>query len=199
MREEKCFLPFGSKFNMSKIAKVPVVIKEGIKFTQEGGIVRVDGPKGSLSFNSPSEVNIKMEDGKLTFTAKDAAAKNSKAMLGLVRATVANMVKGVGEGFEKRLELSGVGYRAQVAGEDLILSVGYSHPVKFTPVAGVEFAVVEGEIIVSGIDKTLVGNIAAKIREVRPPDPYKGKGVKYKGEKIRKKAGKAAAKTTGAK
>lgn len=181
---------------MSKIAKIPVTIKEGITVNIENGGIKVDGPKGSLFFKLPQDVVIKTQDSQIEFSAGKEASKEGKALLGLTRATVANMVKGVSEGFEKRLELSGVGYRAQMQGEDLVLSLGFSHPVKFSPVEGIKFAVQENEIVVSGIDKTIVGNIAAKIREVRIPDPYKAKGIKYKGEIIRKKAGKAAAKTT---
>ena len=190
--EEKFCLLFGK--NMSKIAKIPVIIKTGITVINDTGVIKVDGPHGSLSFKVPEDVIVKIEGDKISFLAKENPSKNYKAMLGLARASVANMVKGVSEGFERRLELSGVGYRAIMSGEDLVLSLGFSHPVKFTPQNGIKIQVTDNEIIVSGIDKTLVGNLASKIRDVRPPDPYKGKGIRYKGEIVRKKAGKAAAK-----
>ena len=123
---------------------------------------------------------------------KTPQADNSRALLGLTRSIISNMIAGVSLGFEKRLELSGVGYRAQVSGEDLILFLGFSHPVKISPDEGIKFLVLDNSIIISGIDKALVGNTAAKIRAIRPPEPYKGKGIKYQGEVIRRKAGKAA-------
>ncbi|RJQ38722.1 50S ribosomal protein L6 [Candidatus Microgenomates bacterium] len=176
---------------MSKIGKMPIEIKEGVKISIENNIVSVEGPKGKLSFMLPKEIGVKVEDSKIVVSQKQNP-EDSKAMFGLVRATIANMVKGVSQGFEKKLELSGVGYRAQVTGNDLSLSVGYSHPVKIPAPAGIKFLVADSGIIISGIDKKIVGDVAATIRAVRPPDPYKAKGISYAGERIRRKAGKAA-------
>lgn len=183
---------------MSKLAKKPVVIKEGINVAFENDIIKVTGPKGNLSFRIPSGVDVKSVEGRLVVSSKDKSNEGLKPSLGLTRAIISNMVTGVGTGFEKKLELSGVGYRAAVAGQDLTISVGFSHPVKITAEAGLNFAVADNVITVSGIDKDLVGNMAAKIRSIRPPEPYKGKGIKYVQEKIRRKVGKAA-KALGAK
>lgn len=182
---------------MSKIGKTPIEIQEGTTITIDQRMVKVQGPKGTLDFRLSPQVDVKIEDGKaIVFLVKDE--ENSRALFGLTRATIANMVTGVTKGFEKKLELIGVGYRAQIAGNDLSLSVGFSHPVRITPAQGISFNVVENVVIVFGINKELVGNIAAKIRSIRPPEPYKGKGIRYVGEQIRRKAGKAA-KAVGAK
>lgn len=185
--------------NMSKIGGKPVTIKEGVKITLVNGVVNVEGSKGSLSFTVPRDINVKVEEDKIVVSQKGKVEdRKVRALFGLTRAIIANMVTGVSVGFERRLELSGVGYRAQVAGNDLVISVGFSHPVKIVSLSGIKFAVEENNIIVSGIDKELVGNTAAVIRGVKPPEPYKGKGIKYKGEKVRRKVGKAA-KAVGAK
>ncbi len=183
---------------MSKIGKMPVIIKEGVTVTLTDGVVSVQGPKGTLSYRMPHGIVAVLKDGKVVVSQKEEGKELTKALFGLTRALIANMVKGVSEGFQKKLELVGVGYRAQALGPDLSISVGFSHPVKMKAPDGIQFAVLENTIIVSGIDKTIVGNIAAKIRAIRPPEPYKGKGIKYVGEKIRRKAGKAA-KAVGAK
>jgi large subunit ribosomal protein L6 len=190
---------------MSKLAKKPVSISEGVNVAFDQDIIKMNGPKGNLSFRIPEGVSVKSVEGRLVISLKDptssrsaglrGASKNNqklKPSLGLTRAMVSNMVTGVSHGFEKKLELSGVGYRAQVAGRDIAISVGFSHPVIITADLGLNFAVNENIITVSGIDKDLVGNMAAKIRFIRPPEPYKGKGIKYVQEKIRRKAGKAA-------
>ena len=177
---------------MSKIGKKPVDISEGVTVSMDAGMVRVNGPKGTLAFKIPQEVLVKISDGKVELFEKNPQANNSRALLGLTRSIISNMITGVSLGFEKKLELAGVGYRAQVSGEDLMLSLGFSHPVKVSPDEGIKFMVSDNSIIISGIDKALVGNTAAKIRAIRPPEPYKGKGIKYKGEVIRRKAGKAA-------
>ena len=177
---------------MSKIGKKPVDISEGVTVSMEAAVVKVNGPKGILSFKIPQGVSAKVSDGKIELSEKNPQANNSRALLGLTRSIISNMIAGVSLGFEKRLELSGVGYRAQVSGEDLILFLGFSHPVKISPDEGIKFRVADNAIIISGIDKALVGNTAAKIRAIRPPEPYKGKGIKYQGEVIRRKAGKAA-------
>ncbi len=181
---------------MSKIGKMPVAIKEGVTVSVQNNTVMVTGPKGNLSFVIPVSVKVSVEDGNVVVSQKEDSG--DKALFGLTRAMVANMVQGVMEGFEKKLELTGVGYRAQASGSDISLSVGFSHPVKITAPQGVTFSVNENIITVSGADKQLVGDAAAKVRSIRPPEPYKGKGIKYQGEYIRRKAGKAA-KAVGAK
>jgi len=196
---------------MSKLAKIPVIIKEGINVVFENDIIKVVGPKGNLSFAIPNGVDVKVEDGLILVYLKDptssrsaglrGASKNNqelRASLGLTRAIIANMVTGVSTGFEKKLELSGVGYRAQAAGRDLTIAVGFSHPVKITADEGLSFTVDENIITVTGANKDMVGNMAARIRAIRTPEPYKGKGIRYKDERIRRKVGKAA-KALGAK
>ncbi|MDP3726764.1 MAG: 50S ribosomal protein L6 [bacterium] len=177
---------------MSKIGRVPIIVKEGVSINIQNQQIQISGPKGSLSFAVPQGVEVKEEDGKITVSKKAIENQEINASFGLTRALIANMVKGVTEGFEKRLELSGVGYRAVLSGSDLLLSVGFSHPVKVIAPQGVKFSVSENVISVSGIDKGQVGDTAAKIRAIRPPEPYKGKGIRYVGEKVRRKAGKAA-------
>lgn len=177
---------------MSKIGKIPIIIKEGVSINMQNQQVQISGPKGSLSFAVPQGIEVKEKDGKITVSKKVIENQEINASFGLARALIANMVKGVTEGFEKRLELLGVGYRAQVSGNELLLSIGFSHPVKVQAPEGITFSVSENVISVSGIDKGQVGNTAAKIRAIRPPEPYKGKGIRYVGEKVRRKAGKAA-------
>lgn len=174
---------------MSKIGKTPIEIKEGVLVVAEKSIIKVSGPMGTLFYNLPKRVFVKTEGNKIIVTSEDSKLN---AIYGLTRAQIANMVKGVSEGFEKKLELTGVGYRAQIAGNDLMLSVGFSHQVKIKPLDGIKLSVSENKISVSGIDKALVGDMAAKIRAIRPPEPYKGKGISYAGERIRRKAGKVA-------
>lgn len=188
--EERSFLGFGNF--MSKLAKKPVTILEGVSVNFENNTIKVSGSKGNLAFRIPSGVDVKSVEGQLVVSLKNKNNEGLKPSLGLTRAMISNMVTGVSRGFEKKLELSGVGYRAQVSGRDLTISVGFSHPVKISAMDGLNFAVNENLITVSGIDKDLVGNMAAKIRSIRPPEPYKGKGIKYQNEKIRRKVGKAA-------
>jgi len=177
---------------MSKLAKKPVSIIQGVNVAFDRDIIKVSGSKGNLSFRIPKGVEVKSVEGRLVVSLKDKTNEDLKPELGLTRAIISNMVTGVSKGFEKRLELAGVGYRAQVTGGDLTISVGFSHPVIIKAVPGLNFAVNENIITVSGADKDLVGNTAAKIRFIKPPEPYKGKGIKYQNEKIRRKAGKAA-------
>ena len=177
---------------MSKLAKIPVNITKDVSVDLMGKSIKVTGPLGHLSFDIPVDIDVEIVDGRLKVTSKKGDDDSIKSLFGLTRATLANMVDGVSKGFLKKLELSGVGYRAQVSGNDLTLSVGFSHTVKITAVSGISFSVSDNVITVSGIDKQLVGNTADKIRSIRPPEPYKGKGIKYVGEKIRRKAGKAA-------
>lgn len=183
---------------MSKLAKKPIVIKEGVNIAFENDSIKVSGPKGNMMFKVPAGIDVKSAEGRLMVSLKDKNNKELGPSLGLTRAMVSNMVTGVSTGFEKKLELSGVGYRALVSGRDLTISVGFSHPVKITAIDGINFAVDENIITISGVNKDLVGNMAAKIRFIRPPEPYKGKGIKYQNEKIRRKVGKAA-KALGAK
>ncbi len=175
---------------MSKIGKLPIKYESGVKIEQERNTVKVTGSKGSLELVLPSEVKLNIEEGVVTVTRKDDSDR-SKAMHGLIRTLVANMVEGVSKGYEKTLELSGVGFRSQVQGTKLTLTVGYSHQVEIEAPEGISFKTNENKITVSGFDKQLVGEVASKIRKVRPAEPYKGKGIKYEGEVIRRKAGKA--------
>ena len=183
---------------MSKIGRMPIILASGVNVTVSGSQVQVTGTKGNVSYTIPSGMTVEVADGKVLVTTKNVNDKKVRALYGLTRANLANVIKGVDKGFEKKLKLAGVGYRAQMQGTELVLSLGFSHPVKFKPLTGVTIAVVDNGIVISGIDKTLVGEMAANIRAVKPPEPYKGKGIKYQGERIRRKAGKAA-KAAGAK
>lgn len=177
---------------MSKIGKLPITLSQNVTATVQGQQVQISGPKGNMSYTLPHGVSVVVEDGRMVVAAKNKENKSVRALYGLTRANLANIVKGVDAGFEKKLELAGVGYRAQVQGADLVLSLGYSHPVKFKPLQGVTFAVADNIISITGTDKVQVGQMAAIVRGVRPPEPYKGKGIKYQGERVRRKAGKAA-------
>jgi len=162
--------------------------------TIDGQEVKVKGPKGELARVLPAEVEVTQEDGTIT-VARRSDSRAARQRHGLSRTLVSNMVEGVSQGFSKRLEIQGVGYRAQVQGRNLILNVGYSHQVQIEPPEGIQLAVENNtNVIVSGINKEDVGNTAAKIRAVRPPEPYKGKGIRYAGEAVRRKAGKAGKK-----
>ena len=179
---------------MSRIGKRPVTVPGNVKVNIDGQTVTVEGPKGKLSQTLRPEVKVTLEDGVLQVT-RAGDDKEERSLHGLSRTLVANMVEGVTNGFTKSLELVGVGYRATLQGKKLVLTIGYSHPVEFEPPAGIEF-VVEGanKVHVKGADKQLVGDLAADIRSSRPPEPYKGKGIKYQGEVIRRKAGKSGGK-----
>jgi len=180
---------------MSRIGKLPVVIPSGVKFDlKEGNLLTVEGPKGKLTRKLSPDMNIAHEDGQLKITRPNDL-KRFKALHGLTRTLVNNMVVGVTTGFEKKLEINGTGYRAAKAGNKLTLTLGYSHPIEMEDPEGVT-TTVEGntKITVSGIDKEKVGQHAANIRSKREPEPYKGKGVKYETERIRRKAGKAGKK-----
>ena len=183
---------------MSKIGKIPVDLNPSITVSMTGSEITLNGPKGALSFKIPVGIKVEHKDNQLIIKQEKENDVKTKALFGLVRSIMANLAKGVSEGFEKKLELTGVGYRAQASGDTITLSVGYSHPVIIKGEKGVTFAVEENVIKVMGIDKVLVGNTAARIRSVRPPEPYKGKGIKYVGERIRRKAGKAAKAVAGA-
>lgn len=175
---------------MSKIGKLPVKYENSVQVNEENSVVSVTGPKGNLRFLLPKEVKVVISDNQIIVSRKDDSDR-SKAMHGLTRTLIFNMIEGVTKGFEKTLELSGVGFRANVADNKLVLTVGFSHTVEIEAPEGITFKVTENKITVSGFDKALVGEVASKIRKVRPAEPYKAKGIKYEGEVIRRKAGKA--------
>jgi large subunit ribosomal protein L6 len=177
---------------MSRIGRLPVAVPSGVQVNVQGSDVHVKGPKGEMKRTFSSQIEIAMEDGQVVIKRKsDNAAE--RALHGTTRAVIANMVHGVSTGFQVVLEVEGVGYRAEMSGNDLALFVGYSHPVKMPPPAGISFEVdlKTRQIRVNGYDREVVGQTAAEIRRVRPPEPYHGKGIRYQGEKIRRKAGKA--------
>lgn len=177
---------------MSRIGKLPITIPAGVTVEFAAPTATVKGPKGELSTHVLPLVNVEISEGIATITRKDDSPA-ARAAHGLTRQLIANMVTGLSDGFEKKLELKGVGYRAATEGDSkLVLSVGFSHPVKIDAPANTTFKVEKNVVTISGNDKQVVGEIAAQIRQVRPPEPYKGKGIMYLGEKIRRKAGKAA-------
>lgn len=175
---------------MSKIGKLPVEIPQDVKVDVEDGVVKVSGPRGKLERKFPKMVSVLTKDSKVIVESV-GKSKQAKAMHGTTRAIISNMVAGVSEGWSKVLELVGTGYRAEGSGSRLTLTVGYSHPVEIEASEGITFKVEKTQVIVEGTDKELVGKIAAEIRAVRPPEPYKGKGIKYKDEVVRRKPGKA--------
>ena len=175
---------------MSRIGKKPIEIPAGVTITINENIVTVKGPKGELTRSFNSDIEIKVEENVINLS-RPSESKEHRSIHGTTRSLLANMVEGVSKGFEKSLELIGVGYRAQKQGKKLVLNVGYSHPVEFEPEEGVEVEVpANTKIIVKGINKERVGALAANIRHVRPPEPYKGKGIRYEGEVVRRKEGK---------
>jgi large subunit ribosomal protein L6 len=171
---------------------MPVVVPNGVDVVIKGTNVKVKGPKGELNHTFPADMEIKLDKGEVT-VKRPSDEPNHRALHGMTRALINNMVVGVSSGFSKVLEVNGVGYRAELDGEKLVLNVGYSHPVVVEPPEGIEFEVDERtrQITIKGYDKQAVGHVAADIRKVRPPEPYKGKGIKYLDERIRRKAGKA--------
>jgi len=176
---------------LSRIGKLPITLPKSVKVTLAPGHVKVEGPRGQLERTLPAEITIKQSDGELVFERPSEDFRH-RAMHGLVRSLVANMVEGVEKGFTKNLELVGVGYRVAKQGEELVLNLGYSHPIRFKPPQGIAIDVQDPtKFSVSGISIEDVGQVAANLRGLRPPEPYKGKGVRYAGEKIRRKAGKA--------
>ncbi|MDQ3571500.1 MAG: 50S ribosomal protein L6 [Actinomycetota bacterium] len=177
---------------MSRIGKKPVIVPEGVDIDVGAGVVSVKGPKGELTQIISRDMQVAVADGTLTVERPTDRGEH-RALHGLTRSLIANMVEGVTDGFEKRLEIQGVGYRAALSGRNLNLSVGFSHVVQIEAPDGVEFEVPQQtEVIVRGIDKQLVGEMTARIRRVRPPEPYKGKGIRYAGELVRRKVGKRA-------
>jgi large subunit ribosomal protein L6 len=180
---------------MSRIGKKEITLPKGVEVRRDGSAVLVKGPKGTLKTALVPGIDVKIENNVVQFTRADEENK-TRAFHGLVRALVANNVRGVSEGFKKELDIVGVGYRAEVKGKEVVFQLGYSHPVRFAIPQGIDIAVdaKSGHITVTGIDKQKVGQTASEIRALREPDPYKGKGIKYSDEVVRRKAGKAAGK-----
>jgi large subunit ribosomal protein L6 len=178
---------------MSRIGKAPIPLPQGVEVKVDGDEVRVKGPKGELTQRIRPEAAVKIEDGQLVVT-RQSDSKQHRAFHGLTRALVANMVEGVSTGFQKSLEIVGVGYRAEKRGDGVVLNVGYSHEVKYPEPEGITITTpAPTRIVIEGIDKQKVGQVAAELRSVRPPEPYKGKGIRYQGEQVRRKAGKTGA------
>lgn len=179
---------------MSRIGKLPVVVPPGVDVRLEGRTLTVKGPRGELSLDIHPDITVESEGGELRVTRPSDDRKH-RALHGLTRALVANMVQGVSAGFQKTLEIVGVGYRAEKRGQDIVLNLGFSHQVQYPAPAGITLEVPNPTtVVVQGADKAMVGQVAADIRGFRPPEPYKGKGIRYQGEQIRRKAGKAAGK-----
>ncbi len=195
MSVEKSFATYGKEITMSRIGKKPIDIPKGVDIRLEGNTVKVKGPRGELSWRHPDAVTISKEEDKV-LVARAGDTKAEKSLHGLSRSLVANMVTGVSEGYQRVLEITGVGYRAQVQGNRVIFSLGYSHPVEFQLPPGIVAAVDQKQttLTLTGIDKQLIGQVAANIRALRPPDAYKGKGVRYAGERMKLKVGKAGKK-----
>jgi len=177
---------------MSRIGRAPIPVPAGVDFSNDDGLVTVKGPKGELRQRVPREMIVSLDDGVITVRRPTESATH-RSLHGLTRTLIANMVQGVTDGFEKRLEIQGVGYRAGMKGKDLELLVGFSHPALVTPPEGIEFQTPQPNVVlVRGIDKQAVGEVAAQIRSLRPPEPYKGKGIRYAGEYVQRKVGKRA-------
>ena len=178
---------------MSRIGKAPIELPKGVEVKVDKGVVRVKGPKGQLERTVRPEISVEVEDGQVV-VKRSSEAKQHRAYHGLTRALVANMVEGVTDGYSKSLEIVGVGYRADKKGKNLVLTVGYSHEVQYPEPEGISLTTPnQTTIVVEGIDKQKVGQVAAELRAVRPPEPYKGKGIRYQGEQVRRKAGKTGA------
>lgn len=175
---------------MSKIAKKSIIVPATVKVEMNGQEIKVTGPKGTLAFNVHPKIAVSFNEGKLTVSPQETLDKKEKGLWGLTRALLFNMVEGVSNGFTKKMELEGVGFKANVQGDTLVLNLGFVNPVVIKKPAGIEFTAEKNVITVSGISKELVGQIAAEIRATKKAEPYKGKGIKYEGEKIRRKEGK---------
>jgi large subunit ribosomal protein L6 len=177
---------------VSRIGRLPVEVPSGVDVNITGSQVKIKGPKGEMEFTFSPDIDLSYKDGEISVN-RPSDAREMRSLHGTTRALIQNMVTGVTDGFEKELQLVGVGYRANMQGKNLVLNVGYSHPVEIEPPPGISFEVGDRsqQVFIRGIDKQQVGQVAADIRKVRPPEPYKGKGIRYKGEYIRRKAGKA--------
>jgi large subunit ribosomal protein L6 len=179
---------------MSRIGKKPVAIPSGVTAAVDGQVLRIKGPKGELSRTVHPDLSVRVEAGSVTVDRPSDEARH-KALHGLTRTLVANMVEGVTQGYQKTLEIQGVGYKAEANKDGITVHVGYSHPVPYRAPKGITFAIEANTVIrVSGPDKELVGQVASELRQIRPPEPYKGKGIRYQGERVRRKAGKTGAK-----
>ena len=179
---------------MSRIGKLPVEMPTGVKYSKNGNNVTIEGPKGKLSLDIDNDILVEL-DGQTLLVTRRENLNSKKSLHGLYRVLISNMVCGVSKGFEKKLEIIGTGFKANVTGDKLVLTIGYSHPVEFNIPAGIKITVEENtKLTIAGIDKQLVGQVAAVIRKFRKPEPYKGKGIKYSDEVIRRKAGKATKK-----
>lgn len=180
---------------MSRVGKIPVPIPQKVQVSIQAHRVRVEGPLGTLEREFPAAIRITRSDGAIVVERTDPADPRQGALHGLVRTLIRNMVQGVTQGFSRRLEIVGVGYKAEKRGDQVVLSLGYSHPIEYTPPPGIEIATPTPTVMeVKGIDREVVGQTAAILRKFRPPEPYKGKGIKYAGEQVRRKAGKTGAK-----
>jgi large subunit ribosomal protein L6 len=177
---------------MSRIGKQPIPLPDGVEVTIEPELVRVKGPKGELQERVARDIDVKQEDGQIVVTRPSDRGEH-RALHGLTRSLIANMVEGVTNGYEKRLQIQGVGYRAQLQGQKLVMSLGYSHQVEMQAPEGIEFEVPQPtQVVVRGFSKQMVGEVAANVRKKRPPEPYKGKGIRYEGEYVARKVGKRA-------
>ena len=182
---------------MSRIGKNPIALPAGVTLTVDGTTVKVKGPKGELALDMPGTITVSQQDSVVT-VVRDNETKQTRSLHGTIRARIANMVTGVSTGFERSLDIIGVGYSAELSGKKLVMKLGFSHPCEFTPPAGIEIEVpAPTRIVVKGTDKQQVGQIAADIRAHRPPEPYKGKGIRYHDEYVRRKAGKLAVSSGG--
>lgn len=178
---------------MSRIGRMSIALPKDVKVSCDLSCVEVIGPKGHLTNNLPPGISVSLEDGKV-FVHREDDARTSKALQGLMRSLVANMITGVSQGFEKRLEINGIGFRADLQGRDLKLTLGFSHPIFYSIPKGIQVEVEkQTQITIKGVDKQQVGTVAAKLRSIKPPEPYKGKGIRYLGERVRKKVGKTKA------
>ena len=182
---------------MSRIGKQPIVIGSGATVAMQASRLLAKGPHGELGVSIPDVLSVTV-DGPAIFVSRRNEERQTRALHGLIRSEIANAIAGVTKGWKMTLELSGVGYRAAVNGQALVLTIGFSHPVTVEPPEGITFAVTEGKVVITGADKRVVGQTAASIRAIKKPEPYKGKGIKYEGEHIRKKAGKSAKAVGGA-
>jgi len=178
---------------MSRIGKQPIEIPEGVEIKIDQGEIRIKGPKGELIQDVPREIEVTIEDKKVMVKLKKGTNRQAPALWGLSRALIFNMIKGVTQGYEKKLEIEGVGYRVALEGKKLVLNLGFSHPIEVEAPEGIEFKIEKNLITVSGINKQLVGQVASNIRDKKKPEPYKGKGIHYLGEVIKRKAGKKTA------